>query len=184
MWIGAAVLAAGSVAATYFLDPDTGKARRIRVVERSGHRVRITGRRLARESRYGFHTLRARARHLVARERPQVADGRTLLDRVESELFRDRSSPHGRLNLEVEGTTVVVRGQLHNADGMFRVEQAGRKVRAVTAVQSLLHSPGTRSPTLPSSIARPPLIQRSRLEAYCRPGLDLTAVHWEGWRSG
>ena len=153
MWIGAAVLAAGSVAATYFLDPDTGKARRIRVVERSGHRVRITGRRLARESRYGFHTLRARARHLVARERPEVADGRTLLDRVESELFRDRSIPHGRLNLEVEGTTVVVRGQLDNADAMFKVEQAVRNVPGVTAVKSLLHMPGTRAPNKADALA-------------------------------
>jgi len=153
MWIGAAVLAAGSVAATYFLDPDTGKARRIRVVERSGHRVRITGRRLARESRYGFHTLLARARHLVARERPEVADGRTLLDRVESELFRDRSIPHGRLNLEVEGTTVVVRGQLDNADAMFKVEQAVRNVRGVTAVKSLLHLPGTRAPNKADALA-------------------------------
>ena len=153
MWIGAAVLAAGSVAATYFLDPDTGKARRIRVVERSGHLVRITGRRLARESRYGFHTLLARARHLVARERPEVADGRTLLDRVESELFRDRSIPHGRLNLEVEGTTVVLRGQLDNADAMFKVEQAVRKVPGVTAVKSLLHLPGTRAPNKADALA-------------------------------
>src|SRR5947209_7673689 len=79
-WIGAAVLAAGSAVATYFLDPDNGKARRIRVVERSGHLVRVTARRLARESRYGFHTLVARARHLVGRERPEFADDRTLLD--------------------------------------------------------------------------------------------------------
>src|SRR5438093_7561352 len=111
-WIGAAVLAACSAAATYYLDPNNGKARRIRVVERSGHLLRTARRRLVRESRYAFHTLMARARHLAAHEPPGFADGRTLLDRVESELFRDRSIPHGRLNLEVEGTTVILRGQL------------------------------------------------------------------------
>jgi len=94
-WIGAAVLAAGWAVATYFLDPDNGKARRIRVVERSGHLIRMTGRRLARESRYGVHTLLARARHLVARERPEFADGRTLLDRSKarsSETARSRTA--------------------------------------------------------------------------------------------
>jgi len=152
-WIGAAVLAAGSAVVTYFFDPDNGKARRIRAVERSGHLVRITGRRLARESRYGLHTLLARARHLVARERPEFAEGRTLLDRVESELFRDRSIPHGRLNLEVEGTTVVIRGQLDNAEAMFKVEQAARNVAGVTAVKSLLHMPGTPAPNKADALA-------------------------------
>ncbi|TMF33814.1 MAG: BON domain-containing protein [Chloroflexi bacterium] len=152
-WIAAAVLAAGSAVATYFLDPDNGKARRIRVVERSGHLVRMTGRRLARESRYGLHTLLARARHLVARERPEFAEGRTLLDRVESELFRDRAIPHGRLNLEVEGTTVVLRGELDDADAMFKVEQAVRNVPGVTAVKSLLHLPGTPAPNKADALA-------------------------------
>jgi hypothetical protein len=152
-WIGAAVLAAGSAAAAYFLDPDNGKARRIRVVEQSGHLVRMTGRRLARESRYASHTILARARHLVARERPEFADGRALLDRVESELFRDRSIPHGRLNLEVEGTTVVLRGQLDGGDDMFKVEEAVRKVPGVTAVRSLLHIPGTPAPNKADALA-------------------------------
>src|SRR5207244_783029 len=129
------------------------KARRIRVVERSGHLVRVTARRLARESRYGFHTLVARARHLVGRERPEFADGRTLLDRVESELFRDRSIPHGRLNLEVEGTTVILRGQLDDGEEMFKVEQAVRKVPGVTAVNSLLHVPGTPAPNKADALA-------------------------------
>jgi len=166
-WIAGAVLAAGSAVATYFLDPDNGKARRIRVVERSGHLVRVTARRLARESRYGFHTLVARARHLVGRERPEFADDRTLLDRVESELFRDRSIPHGRLTLEVEGTTVVLRGQLDDADAMFKVEQAVRKVPGVTAVKSLLHMPGTPAPNKADALAasgrrRPRVIPKDR----------------------
>src|SRR5438128_3644173 len=166
-WIAAAVLAAGSAVATYYLDPNNGKARRIRVVERSGHLLRTARRRLVRESRYAFHTLMARARYLAAHEPPGFADGRTLLDRVESELFRDRSIPHGRLNLEVEGTTVVLRGQLDDADAMFKVEQAVRKVPGVTAVKSLLHMPGTPAPNKADALAasgrrRPRVIPKDR----------------------
>lgn len=152
-WVGAALIAAGSAAAAYFLDPDNGKARRIRVVERSAHVVRTAGRRVARESRYVFHTLRARARHLAVPGQPELVEGRTLLDRVESELFADRSIPHGRLNFEVEGTTVILRGELDSGDEMYRVEEAVRKVPGVTGVKSLLHMPGTPAPNKAAALA-------------------------------
>jgi BON domain len=152
-WIGAGVLAAGSALATYFFDPDNGKARRIRIVERSGHLARTTGKRVARESRYVLHSLRARARRVVAPRAPEFANGSTLLDRVESELFADRSIPHGRLNFEVEGTIVILRGELDSADEMFKVEEAVRKVPGVTDVKSLLHLPGTPAPNKAAALA-------------------------------
>jgi BON domain-containing protein len=152
-WIGAGVLAAGSAVLTYFFDPDNGKARRITVVERSGHIARTTGKRVERETRYVFHMLRAKARHAVAPERPEFANGRTLLDRVESELFADRSIPHGRLNFEVEDTTVTLRGELDSADEMLKVEEAVRKVPGVTEVKSLLHLPGTPAPNKAAALA-------------------------------
>ena len=152
-WIGAGVLAAGSALMTYFFDPDNGKARRIQVVERSGHLARTSGKRVARETRYVFHTLRGRARRVVAPEPPASANGSTLLDRVESELFADRTIPHGRLNFEVEGTTVILRGELDSADEMFKVEEAVRKVPGVTEVKSLLHLPGTPAPNKAAALA-------------------------------
>lgn len=145
-WVAGAVLAAGSMAVAYFFDPARGKARRIEVLERSGHVARTTGRRLRREARYAFHTLRARTEHLLALSPQRYLDDRTLLDRVESELFLNRSIPHGRLTFEVEGTTVILRGQLDSADEMHRVEEAVRKLPGVTAVTSLLHLPGTPAP--------------------------------------
>ncbi|HKW70444.1 MAG TPA: BON domain-containing protein [Candidatus Dormibacteraeota bacterium] len=152
-WIGAGVLAAGSAVAAYFFDPDNGKARRIKVVERSSHLARTTGKRVARESRYAFHTLRAKARRLVGPQQPEFVDGSTLLDRVESELFADRSIPHGRLNFEVEGTTVILRGELDSGDDMYRVEEAVRRVPGVTEVKSLMHLPGTPAPNKAAALA-------------------------------
>ncbi len=152
-WIGAGVLAAGSAVAAYFLDPESGRARRIRIVERTRHLARTTGKRVARESRYAFHTLRARTLHLVSPETPGAANGSTLLDRVESELFRDRSIPHGRLTFEVEETTVILRGELDSADEMSRVEAAVRRVPGVSEVKSLLHLPGTPAPNKAAALA-------------------------------
>ena len=152
-WIGAGIVAAGSAVVTYFFDPDNGKARRIKVVERSGHVARNTSKRLVRETRYALHTVRARARRLIAPEQPEFADGSTLLDRVESEVFADRTIPHGRFNLEVEGTTVIIRGQLENGEEMYRIEQAVRRVPGVTEVKSLLHLPGTPAPNKAAALA-------------------------------
>jgi hypothetical protein len=91
------------MAVAYFFDPDKGKGRRIEVLERSGHAARTMSRRLRREARYAFNTLRARTEHLLALSPQRYVDDRTLLDRVESELFVSRSIPRGRLTFEVEG---------------------------------------------------------------------------------
>jgi hypothetical protein len=152
-WVGAAMVAAASAAAAYFFDPENGKARRIRVVERSGHIARIAEHRARRQARYIAHTVEGRVRHLTSGDMPRYAEDRTLLDRVESELFANRSIPHGRITFEVEGTTVILRGQLDTAEQMQLVEDAVRHVPGVTGVQSLFHTPGTPAPNKAEALA-------------------------------
>jgi hypothetical protein len=74
------------------------------------------------------------------------AEGRTLLDRVESELFANRSIPHGQLSFEVEDRTVVLRGQLDSPASIAEVEEAVRKIPGVSGVKNLLHLTGTPAP--------------------------------------
>jgi hypothetical protein len=90
---------------------------------------------------------------LIGYGSPGFADGGMLLDRVESELFEDRSIPHGRFNLEVEGTTVVLRGQLDSWADISRVEAAVMRVAGVDGVHNLLHIPGTPAPNKAESLA-------------------------------
>lgn len=152
-WLGAAVLAAASAAAAYFLDPQNGKARRIRLVERSSHVARIAGHRARRQARYLEHTVRGRLGHLTGGDLPRYAEDRTLLDRVESELFANRSIPHGKITFEVEGTTVILRGELDSAREMQLVEDAVRQIPGVTGVASLFHAPGTPAPNKAEALA-------------------------------
>jgi osmotically-inducible protein OsmY len=161
-WLGAALLAAASAAATYFFDPENGRARRIRVAERSGHLARTAQRRTARQARYVAHTVRGRVGHLTAVGPLRIAEDRTLLDRVESELFANRSIPHGRITFEVEGTTVILRGQLESADEMHRIEEAVRRIPGVTGVTSLFHMPGTPAPNKADAIAASARAARSK----------------------
>jgi osmotically-inducible protein OsmY len=152
-WLGAAVLAAASAVAAYFLDPQNGKARRIRAVERAGHIARTAEHRARRQARYFEHTVQGRLRHFTAGDVPRYAEDRTLLDRVESELFANRSIPHGKITFEVEGTTVILRGELDSADEMERVEQAVRHIPGVTGVTSLFHMPGSPAPNKADALA-------------------------------
>ncbi|HET7419756.1 MAG TPA: BON domain-containing protein [Candidatus Dormibacteraeota bacterium] len=160
-WIGAAVLAAASAAAAYFLDPENGRARRVRFVERSGHVARVTEHRARRQARYVEHTLRGRLRHLTAGDRPRYAEDRTLLDRVESELFANRSIPHGKITFEVEGTTVILRGELASSEEMRRIEAAVRDVPGVDAVTSLFHMPGTPAPNKAEALAASAKVEKN-----------------------
>jgi hypothetical protein len=152
-WFGAAAVAAASAVAAYFLDPENGKARRIRAVERAGHIARTAEHRARRQARYFEHTLQGRLRHFTAGDLPRYAEDRTLLDRVESELFANRSIPHGKITFEVEGTTVILRGELDSAEEMERVEQAVRHIPGVTGVTSLFHMPGSPAPNKADALA-------------------------------
>ena len=152
-WFGAAVVAAVSAAAAYFLDPQNGRARRIRVVERSGHLARTLEHRATRQARYVSHTVRGKLEHAASGDTTRYAEDRTLLDRVESELFANRAIPHGKVTFEVEGTAVILRGQLDSADEMQRIEDAVGKIPGVTQVQSLFHLPGTPAPNKADALA-------------------------------
>ena len=145
-WLGAGVMIGGAAAAAYFLDPQRGHSRRIRFAERTAHMARTARRRAKREVDYARSTVRGKLHHLASGELPDLLEGRALLDRVESELFTDRRIPHGHLTFEVEGTTVILRGELESAEEMAYVEDAVRKIAGVSEVKSLLHAPGTAAP--------------------------------------
>lgn len=149
----AAVLAAAAAAAAYFFDPQNGRSRRIRAVERAGHIARMAERRARRQARYLEHTAQGKLSHLISDAVPSYAEDRTLLDRVESELFANRSIPHGRITFEVEGTNVILRGELDSAQEMERVEHAVGQIPGVTAVTSLFHLPGTPAPNKAEALA-------------------------------
>jgi len=145
-WLSAAVIAGSAATVAYLLDPDRGRTRRTRIAERTSHFVRTTGRRVARHLRYVSTSVSKRVRHRIVGGPQTYAEGRMLLDRVESELFTDPSIPHGAMNLEADRTTIVLRGQLDSEEQIGRIETAVRTIPGVENVKNLLHRPGTPAP--------------------------------------
>ncbi|HET7465312.1 MAG TPA: BON domain-containing protein [Candidatus Dormibacteraeota bacterium] len=151
-WLGAAAVAAAAAATVYWFDPASGRSRRARTAQQVGHVARAARARMAREIHYLCTTASGKALHHIAGDKPVALEGRALLDRVESELFTDPAIPHGALNFDVEGTTVVLRGQLPSQADIDRVKGAVKKVRGVAKVRSFLHLPGMPAPNKVSAL--------------------------------
>ncbi len=73
-------------------------------------------------------------------------DDATLVDRVESEIFRDPAVPKGRMNINAEQGRVVLRGEVDQPEQISAVDAAVRQVPGVQDVENLLHLPGTPAP--------------------------------------
>jgi hypothetical protein len=145
-WLSAAVMAGSAATVAYLFDPDRGRSRRTRIAERTSHIVRTTRRRVLRHLRYLSTTVGKRVKYRIAGAHQTYAEGRILLDRVESELFKDPSIPHGAMNLEADRATIVLRGQLESTEQIDRIETAVRGIPGVGNVMNLLHRPGTPAP--------------------------------------
>lgn len=150
-WLVVAAIA-GVLVGGYFMDPDSGRRRRHEFAARSRHGTRRVATRVGRVSRYLATMGYRRGLHWLERLPAKPAKGRMLLDRVESELFANPSIPHGRLSLEVEDATVVLRGQLDSRAAISQVEETVQDIPGVSGVKNLLHLPGTPAPNKVAAI--------------------------------
>ena len=138
--------------AAYFLDPEKGRGRRIEVARRLGG-LGLEANRMAQRTTV-LATDKAsgvKSRVLSRVSTPETDDG-TLLDRVESEVFRDPAIPKGDINLMVVDGKAVIRGEVPEAQ-IGAIEAAVRKVVGVKEVENLLHVPGTPAPNKASARA-------------------------------
>jgi osmotically-inducible protein OsmY len=139
-------------ALAYFLDPERGRDRRSMASEQiakllrqgSGQvsdRIENTTRYTDSPTQGGFQTA---GRPLIPDD-PYPNDP-TLVQTVESEIFRDPDIPKGQININAENGVVVLRGQLDNPDQIRRVEESVRAIPGVEGVENLLHLPDAPAP--------------------------------------
>jgi hypothetical protein len=138
------ILAAGALGAAlaYFLDPDRGRARRIRTRDRLGaalRRFERRGGRAVRRAESDAYGAWQRATH--AGSEPPPADDETLKSKVETELFGRPDVAKGKFVVNVEDGVVVLRGEVKDPGQMTELAQQALKVAGVAGVQNLLHLP-------------------------------------------
>jgi hypothetical protein len=145
--VAAFALAAGA-AVEFFLDPPSGKRRRHLVRDRTRAAFRRRARRVERQAHYEAGKVVGVAHAITHHEHaiPELDDV-SLVRKVESELFRDRTIPKGSISINADRGIVVLRGQLEDAQQIQRIEGAVRAVAGVREVENLLHPSGVPAPT-------------------------------------
>jgi hypothetical protein len=131
--------------AAYFLDPERGHGRRAEVVRRLGSVGQEANRMAQRTTVLATDKASGIKSRVLSRTGSAETDDLTILDRVESEVFRDPAIPKGDINVMVVEGKAVLRGQVAEPQ-IGAIEAAVRKVVGVRDVENLLHVPGTPAP--------------------------------------
>ena len=144
--VAASALAAGAVL-EFFFDPRSGKRRRHLVRDRTTAAFRRRARKVERQAHYEAGKMVGLAHAITHHDHavPELDDV-SLVRKVESELFRDRTIPKGPISINADRGIVVLRGQLDDAQEIERIEREVRGVAGVRDVENLLHRPGVPAP--------------------------------------
>lgn len=134
-----ALFAAAGAALAFFLDAQNGKRRRHVAWDRTSGFLRRRGRDFGRAVASRTYGTAMRATHLREAKKPQPNDA-TLVQKVESEVFRDPAIPKGQINVNAENGVVFLRGELDSPALIEQIERATRGVRGVRRVENLLRS--------------------------------------------
>ena len=148
---------AAVAALTYFFDPQDGARRRnttrdrvLSLFRQGGRKAGHAGGAVASDA----HGLKQKATQLTEESKPEPdeeskpePDDVTLARKVETEIFRGADVPKGKINVNAEGGTVFLSGEVDNPDLIQDLEKAARKVQGVREVENLLHAAGTPGPT-------------------------------------
>jgi osmotically-inducible protein OsmY len=138
--------AMGGAAFMYFADSQNGRRRRHvtrdRALSLAKHGAR-RGRKLVHHVSSDAKGYVERAKH--ARGGAEDLDDATLVDKVESIVFRDRDVPKGQININAENGVVFLRGEVDSPELVTALEERVAKVRGVRGVKNLLNASASRT---------------------------------------
>jgi len=118
----------------YLFDPQSGKGRRAKLVDRGGRLVRRLGRLTARKTRYAKGQLEGLAAPLRQDEAARATDDGTVLQRIRSEALRDVGVSTTDVDVSVADGVVSLRGQVPSAS---LVDDLVDRVRLVPGVRDV-----------------------------------------------
>jgi hypothetical protein len=142
--------AMGGAAMAYFLDPQNGRRRRHQSRDQLLSLVRHgtkRGRKLVHHATSDAAGQARRAAHAIRPSTEIELDDATLVDKVESIVFRNHDLPKGQININAENGVVFLRGQVDRPELVDALEARVRKVQGVKGVENLLHTSAAEPPT-------------------------------------
>jgi len=136
--------AMGGAALAYFVDPQNGRRRRHQSRDQLLSLVRHgtkRGRKLVHHAASDAAGQARRAAHAIRPSAEVELDDATLVDKVESIVFRNHDLPKGQININAENGVVFLRGQVDRPELVETLEARVGKVQGVKGVENLLHTP-------------------------------------------
>jgi hyperosmotically inducible periplasmic protein len=157
------VAAIGGAALAYFLDPQNGRRRRHQTRDRALSLARQStkrGRKLVHHATSDSAGIARKAASRARGGRAPELDDATLVDKVESIVFRDRDVPKGQINVNAENGVVFLRGEVDRPELVGALEARVRKVRGVRGVENRLNvmtaaAPSPQPPASPAAEEKP-----------------------------
>ena len=146
--------AVGGAALAYFLDPQNGRRRRHTRRDQALSLARHATKRARKLVHHASSDATGTARRAAHALRPGMdveLDDATLVDKVESIVFRNHDVPKGQININAENGVVFLRGEVADTSWIERLGSEAERVGGVKAVRNLLHTPGTPAPTAPAT---------------------------------
>jgi osmotically-inducible protein OsmY len=134
--------------AAFLYDPRQGRRRRAVARDWALARGRRVVRRGERAERYAVATTQGKLQALLHRHEGKKLqpDDATLVQKVESIIFRDADVPKGQISVNAERGVVYLRGEVPDQTLLDALVERTREVQGVQRVESLLHLPGQEAP--------------------------------------
>jgi osmotically-inducible protein OsmY len=135
--------AVGGAALAYFLDPQNGRRRRHQSRDQALSLARHAAKRARKLVHHATADATGTARRAAHALRPPVdveLDDATLVDKVESIVFRKDDVPKGQININAENGVVFLRGRVERPELVETLEKRVRGVNGVKDVENLLHT--------------------------------------------
>jgi len=139
--------AAAGAALAYLFDPENGRDRRARLLDRGMSTAQRASERMG-DPRQGLPLptvvvtrIRAvRSRFLPTSAMSATVDEATLVDRIRSEALGDARIPAGEINVDVADGVATLRGELSDPALIEEIVERVRVVPGVLGVENLLHT--------------------------------------------
>ena|SRR6187431_1964790 len=118
----------------YLFDPESGKGRRAKLIDRAGRLLRVVTHLAARKTRFAAGRLRGLSAPLRQDEAPRATDDGTVLQRIRSEALRDVGLSTSEVDVTVADGVATLRGEVGSAS---LVDDLVDRVRLVPGVRDV-----------------------------------------------
>ena len=146
------LLGAAVGALAYFLDPRSGRGRRVRAKDQVQAKIRRTGDKASATATHVENKLEGFSSVVSQPGGEAPDDDKTLVDKIKSEVLGGSEYARHDVVVDAAGGVVTLRGQVERTEQIDDLAAAVSAVPGVRSVENYLHVPGAPAPNKQDSL--------------------------------